>query len=93
MSQYVFDIDRFPLKLDLGDQSVIIAFDIEDSARAHRVSVRVNGPDFRAVSPHGFANYPIPFFKRSVRIGMFLPELSQFLLADDTHAAGFSSRL
>jgi hypothetical protein len=78
--------------IDSRNQPVLIAADVEDSAIPDRISVREVLARFRQVlPPRGFGDSP-PVFERSLRVGMFLPELPQGSFADDMHLVSSTVR-
>ncbi len=60
MRQNKPDKDSLLSVINLGDQPVVIASDIEDCAITKRVGMRINLPYPSLVLPTGLAHYGIP---------------------------------
>jgi hypothetical protein len=71
--------------VDLGNQAVLVPTDIEYRASAYWIGVREIAARFGQMVPPRSARDPPPIFQRLPRISMPLPELSQFLFADNMH--------
>jgi hypothetical protein len=64
MGQHKSDQDFLLSVKDLGDQSISVPLDVEDSTRAHRISMGIVDSDFIKVRPVGLPGPPIPVVKR-----------------------------
>jgi hypothetical protein len=91
MGQDAADENLVGLVIDPGDQPVSVALDVEDRARAHRVSRREHHPNVVEIRPACLLRNLVPGTQRPIEIGMpfcrFKP--SFFLLMTHTPTFAF----
>ena len=85
MSQGVLDVDELFWVLDVGDESISIAFDIEDGEVIHSFSFGVDLLDLNEILPVGLIGGVIPVIERFTGVRMVFAELSQPSSTDNVH--------
>ena len=86
MRQHKPDINDLRTIIDLGDEAVFVAADIERGASANSVGMREIPSGIRQIMPvRMLGDFP-PVLQRLLRVCVFLPEFPQWPLADDMQA-------
>jgi hypothetical protein len=85
MSQHESDKDDPAPKVDLRDQSHLVASDVENDANSHEISMGIIFPNVRQIPPFGLAGDFVPALQSLLRIRVFVPELRKRPLADNSH--------
>jgi hypothetical protein len=79
------NVHHLPGVVDLRNQAVLVALDIEDRTFTARISMRKVTSRLNQIAPCSFLRHVIPIRERLFRIRMYFPKFSQWSLADDTH--------
>jgi hypothetical protein len=84
--QHKPDINDLRTIIDLGDEAVFVAADIERGASTNWVGVREIPSGFSQIMPvRMLGDFP-PVLQRLLRVCVLLPEFPQWPLADDMQA-------
>ena len=86
MSQDVFDVDELFWVLDVGDESISIAFDVEDGEVIHSFGFGVDLLDLNKILPVGLTGGVIPVIERFTGVRMVFAKLSQSSSTDNVHS-------
>jgi len=86
MRQNIADINPAEDIVDLGDQPVLVPFDIENRPLANGVGVRKSLSDLSQVSPLSLLGNAKPRVERAFQVTVPYSGLSKLPAADDMHA-------
>jgi len=87
MCQDVADVDSAEDIIDLGDQPVLVPFDIENRPLANRIRRRKSFSDVRQIPPQSLLRDAKPGVERAFEVAMPRARFLELLAADDMHAA------
>ena len=83
-------VDRLPCVLDVRDETVLVAGDVEHGTDPNNVGGRINLPDIYDIAPLGVSRNPIPGIQGRLRVGMFRGEGVQSWPAYHIHRCMFT---
>ena len=86
MSQNMAQENSSCLVIDLGDQPVRVAPDVENSELSHSLRRGENLPHLHQVRPLGFLRHPIPHIQRITEVPVLLCRFKQFPASDDVQS-------
>src|ERR1700687_1061433 len=87
MRQNMADINPAEDIVDLGDQPVLVSFDIENRPLANGVRARKSLSDFRQVPPQSLLRNAKPRVERAFQVTVPCSRFLKLPAADDMHAA------
>jgi hypothetical protein len=91
MSQDVTHEKLLPPMVDLSNQPVLVAADVEYNIFPYLVGGGKDSPDLGECIPIDTLGDSEPTIKRAPRLGVYLPEGAQFFPGDNVHGAVSSS--
>jgi len=87
VGEYVSNVHLTPIEMHRGDQTILVAANIEHNQVAHFICAGKRLTEFVETIVVGFINDSKPAGKCALAIGVFFPELAQCLSADHVHSS------